>query len=245
MKLRLMSMIVLSTVLMTMFAVITEGLLPDTQTVKGSFLEPGVHEGKVIATMNSGGYTYVQFEENGKKPWAACPQTDISVGDTIIFSHAAPMKNFYSKTLDRTFASIFFVGRIKVKGRTTGGLPEGHAPVNPVARGKITVEPGSVKKAADGYTVAECYAKKSALKGNVVKVRGRVVKFIPKIMGKNWVHIRDGTGQKGSNDLTITTKETVQVGDLILVTGTIVYDKDFGAGYLYPVIIEDASIVVE
>lgn len=240
MKLKLLSIIVLS-----MAVVTVEGLLPDTQTGKSSLLEPGSHKGKVIATMNSGGYTYVQFAENGKELWAACPQTEISVGDSITFSHAAPMKKFYSKTLDRTFESIFFVGRIKVKGREAEGLPKGHVPVNPVARKKITVEPGSVKKAQDGYTIAECYAKKDVLNGKVVKVRGRVVKFSPKIMGKNWLHIRDGTGEQGANDLTITTKESVQVGDLVLVTGKIVYDKNFGAGYRYPVIIEDASIAVE
>ena len=86
---------------------------------------------------------------------------------------------------------------------------------------------------------------KDSLKGKKVNVRGKVVKFASQIMEKNWIHIRDGTGKEGSNDLTATSAETVNVGDVVLVSGEIAYNKDFGAGYVYPVIIEDASITVE
>jgi hypothetical protein len=214
---------------------------------KGAFLEAGAHRGKVISTMNSGGYTYIEFEENGKKLWVACSETKVSVGDTIEFSKAAPMRNFYSRTLKRTFKTILFVNRITVTGSKGAKprLPEGHGPVDRESGKKITVEPGSVKKAEKGYTVAECYAKKDSLAGKNVTVRGKVVKFTAKIMGRNWVHIRDGSGEEGSNDLTVTTKDTAAVGDLVLVTGKIAYDKDFGAGYVYKVIIEDASVIVE
>lgn len=217
-----------------------------------SSLEPDTHKGKVIGTMDSGGYTYVEFEENGEKLWAATMQFKVSVGDIIEFSKAAPMKNFYSKTLNRTFALVLFVNHIKVQGSTPGStpgksiaLPEGHVPIGKKSSPPITVEPGSVKKAQDGFTVAECYAGKDSLAGKTVRVRGRVVKFTPRIMETNWIHLQDGTGEKGSNDLTVTSKETVKVGDLVLVSGKIAYNRNFGAGYIYPVIIEDAAVTVE
>ena len=63
------------------------------------------------------------------------------------------------------------------------------------------------------------------------------------IMGKNWLHLRDGSGAAGKdNDITITTSDEAAVGDVVLVKGTVRVDKDFGAGYAYPVIIEDAKL---
>ena len=222
---------------------------------KKNFLEKGGHRGSVISTMNSGGYTYIEFDENGKKLWAACRQANVSVGDTIEFGRALPMKNFHSRTLKRTWEDILFVSRVTVVdaagGKAAEGtgkpaqLPMGHVPVGPKAPKIITVEPGSVKKAENGFTVEECYSKKNSLTGKRVAVRGKVVKFSTGIMKRNWVHIRDGSGKAGSNDLTVTSKDTVQVGDVILVNGTIAYNKDFGAGYLFPVIIEDASLTIE
>jgi hypothetical protein len=208
-----------------------------------------IHKGKVIATMDSGGYTYIEFEENGKNSWVATKPLKVSAGDTIEFANAITMKDFTSKTLNKTFAWIFFAGYVTVEGKQPAqenkNLPAGHAPVDKKTKARVTVEPGSVKKAANGYTVAQCYSMKDGLNGKRIDVRGRVVKFAANIMGKNWVHIQDGTGEKGSNDLTVTTGQVVNIGDLVLVTGKIVYDKDFGAGYSYRVIIEDAAVVVE
>ena len=86
---------------------------------------------------------------------------------------------------------------------------------------------------------------RTELSGKTVSVRGKVVKFSPKIMGKNWVHLKDGTGESGSDDLTITTAASVKVGDTVLVRGVVATDKDFGFGYRYELLVEDASITVE
>jgi hypothetical protein len=102
-----------------------------------------------------------------------------------------------------------------------------------------------IQKAKGGYTVEELYAKKDKLNGKKVSVRGKVVKFSPGIMGRNWIHLQDGTGKQGTNDMTVTTNQTAAVGDTALVTGTLVTNKDFGAGYKYAVIIEDATVKVE
>ena len=99
-----------------------------------------------------------------------------------------------------------------------------------------------MKKAESGKTIAEIFAEKTSLENKNVKVRGKVIKFSPEIMGKNWIHIQDGTGSEGMNDLTVTTANSVKLGDIILVEGTLVLNKDFGYGYNYDVIIEDAQI---
>jgi hypothetical protein len=96
---------------------------------------------------------------------------------------------------------------------------------------------------ADARTVAEVFAQRTALKEKPVTIRGKVVKYNEGIMGRNWIHIRDGSGTAGKdNDLTVTTTEKASVGDVVLVTGTVRVEKDFGAGYSYPVIIEDAKL---
>ena len=91
-------------------------------------------------------------------------------------------------------------------------------------------------------TIAALYKQKTQLVGKSVSVRGKVVKVNNSIMGRNWVHLQDGTGDKSTNDLTVTSNQTAAVGDQITITGKVVIDKDFGAGYAYPVLVEEASI---
>ena len=111
------------------------------------------------------------------------------------------------------------------------------------SEGQIDV--GKVQRAEDGKTVAEIFAGKEDLAGKQVLVRGKVVKFLPQIMGKNWLHLQDGSGSEGTNDLTVTTTGLAEVGDLVLVNGTVSVNRDFGYGYSYEVLLEDAEITVE
>lgn len=105
-----------------------------------------------------------------------------------------------------------------------------------------SVKKGSITKAKGGYTVAELYAKKAQLNGKKVSVRGKVVKVNPQIMGKNWLHLQDGTGAPGTNDITITTSQNATMGDVVTATCTMAVNKDFGAGYKYDVILENCTL---
>lgn len=96
--------------------------------------------------------------------------------------------------------------------------------------------------AAEQKTVAALFAEKAKLSGHEVQVKGKVVKVNNGVMNRNFLHIQDGTGKQGSNDITVTSDETANVGDEVIVTGTIAVDKDFGAGYTYPLLIEKAKI---
>ncbi|MBP2688102.1 MAG: hypothetical protein H6Q83_289 [Deltaproteobacteria bacterium] len=128
-------------------------------------------------------------------------------------------------------------GALAFENKAGGGSEGAKAPASP--------EPIKVGKAkgADAYSVSETYEKAGTLDKKTVVVRGKVVKVSRGIMGKNWVHLRDGSGTAGKdNDITVTTGDKVAVGDVVTAKGTVRVDKDFGAGYAYPVIVEDAKL---
>ena len=121
-------------------------------------------------------------------------------------------------------------------------MPTNH----PIAEPGEEVDLSGIAKAEGGKTVAEVFAEKDALAGKTVTVRGKVVKVNGGIMGKNWLHVRDGSGAEGTNDLTVTTAgELPALGATVVVTGPVTLDKDFGMGYAYDVIVEDAEVKVE
>ncbi len=97
----------------------------------------------------------------------------------------------------------------------------------------------------NSYTVGELFIKGETLDGQIIRIRGQVVKFSPAIMGRNFIHLQDGSGDPGNNshNLVITSDATAQVGDVITIEGVLAANRDFGAGYVYPVIIEQSRVV--
>jgi hypothetical protein len=91
-------------------------------------------------------------------------------------------------------------------------------------------------------TVETLYAKKDQLSGKRIQISGKVVKVNNGIMGKNFFHLQDGSGKSPANDLTVTTQDVVKVGDQVTVTGLVTVNRDFGAGYSYPLILEEATV---
>ena len=214
----------------------------------------GAISGKVVETMNAASYTYVLIDTGAKKSWVAAPQFAVKVGDTAAIADAMPMKNYQSKTLNRTFDVVYFTGNISVNGApaapsttapiaapSTAALPPGQRTMPAKTAPDLT----GIKRAENGQTVAEVITGKTKFAGRPIAIRARVVKYNAQILGQNWLHIRDGSGAPGTNDLTVTTTATAKVGDLVLVTGKLGTDRDFGSGYKYPLIIEDATVVVQ
>jgi hypothetical protein len=217
--------------------------------------------GKVLETMDAGGYTYVQVDDGVNKIWAAGPQAQVAKGDKVTLPQGMPMKNYHSASLNRDFDVVYFVEYIqrgdgpapmaKAPAPAAGGtaetpkLPEGMHPTMDAAQSakEAGVNFKDLKKA--GQTVAEVFAGQKALAGKEVAVRGKVVKFNAQIMGRNWIHLQDGTGTDGTNDLTITTSDLAKVGDTVLAKGKVVLDRDFGMGYKYAVLVEEAKVTVE
>jgi len=202
--------------------------------------------GPVVETMDSGGYTYVLVDAGDKKVWAAAPVFKVGVGDTVSFVPDMPMTNYHSNSLDRTFDVVYFTAFISLNGQEPSSAalsPHATTPSQAQPPAAAAMDFSGIAKAKDGKTVGEVFDGKSGLAGKSVSVRGKVVKYTGGVMGKNWIHLQDGTkSASGANDLTVTTAGSAAVGDTVLVKGVVVLDQDFGYGYKYEVLVEDASI---
>lgn len=222
---------------------------PAQNTTSSAAAYPSGFCGKVVDTTNTSGYTYVQVDTGSNKLWAVTTQFPVKLGDNVTVGPGMPMDNYHSKSLNRDFDMVYFTGSISVNGTGAGAmpvLPPGHPPLTAPAPSPALDFTG-IKKAEGGKTIKEIYAAKARLAGKTVSVRGKVVKYNAMILGKNWLHIQDGSGSadKGDNDLTVTTTTPAAPGDTVLVTGNVSTNRDFGAGYKYNVIIEDAKVTVE
>ena len=224
----------------------------------GGGQEAGGLKGSVLETMESGGYSYMLLDTKGGKKWAAVVKTAVKVGQEITVANPSLMKDFNSKTLDRTFEEIYF-GQLAGAGESHGGgagggaMPAGHPSMG--GGGKKTsgtrkqplMDVGDDLKKAEGpggRTVAEVFGGSKDLGDKKVSIRAKVVKINRGILGSNWLHLQDGSGSAadGTHDLTVTSKMDAKQGEVVLVTGTVRLDKDFGAGYKYAVIVVDAEI---
>jgi len=206
--------------------------------------------GKVLETMDAGNYTYVRVDTKDGEIWAAATRFDVEVGDTVVVPLVMPMENFHSDSLDRTFPVVYFTSQILKEGESASpAMPSGHPPVGgAMAASHDTPTVVEVIEPADGgVTVNQIWTETDALAGTPVTLRGQVVKFNGGILGTNWIHLQDGTGsaENGDNDITVTTLGTASVGDVVTVTGTLVTDQDFGAGYTYKVLVKDAELVAD
>ena len=243
---------------------VATGTAPATQPTLGA--AAGGLKGKVLEKIDAASYSYLRLQTDKGETWAAVPQTATPVGAEVVVEGGMDMNGFESKSLNRKFDKIVFgqLGGGPGPGATKeqidkaaaatgtppndllavgGALPPGHPPMGPAASvGSVKVEKATGPNAK---TVAEVWAEKAKLKEAKVTVKGKVVKLNAGILGKTWLHLRDGSGtdEAKDNDLTITVKETTAVvGDVVTIEGAVQVDKDFGAGYQYPVIVEDASI---
>ena len=236
--------------------------------------EPSVLKGTVAETMDSGGYTYILLQNGEAKIWVATSVIPVKVGMPITLEAGMIMTNFESKSLNRTFDQIVFSSGLAEDHSGHNHAPgEGHSmdpqpsaandPIAALAKGgwktkgsteTPQTEPSQPEESAtkvdkaqgeNSYTVAELFANASSLSQKPVRIRGKVVKTMSQILGKNWIHIQDGTGDpdKKDNDIVVTSQDMPKKGEVVTMVGTLYTNKDFGAGYSYPVIIEEASIV--
>ena len=243
-------------------------------------------QGKVLETMNAGGYTYLQLDSQKGKVWVAIPETKVNVGEEVSSAPGMVMRDFASKTLKRNFESIVFspgLGAVAATAKVataeqaaqkqtgssnfsdalaaeansdaSGTAHSGQAEEGPVMGQNSS--PGSagavvpsaavkVEKASgdNGYSVGEIFTQATALDGKTVRVRAKIVKNSRMIMGKNWLHLQDGSGDpaKNQHDLVATTTEEATEGDVVTVQGIVAADRDFGAGYHYQVLLENAKV---
>jgi hypothetical protein len=199
-----------------------------------------VYQGQVLEVKDVESYTYLRLKTKEGEVWAAVRTAPVKPGDKVTIDNVTVMNNFESKSLNKTFPTIVFG---KLAGAGNGqGLPPGHPSTSPVVSAEVIKVPKAV--GANAQTVEAVNARRAELKDQVVLVRGKVVKYAPGIMGKNWIHLRDGTGSaaNNTNDIVVTTTSETKTGDIVTARGTVRTDKDFGSGYSYKVLIEEATL---
>jgi len=225
-----------------------------------------VVKGTIIEFQDVKDYTYLHLKDSTGDIWVAIPKTPVETGKEIELSNVIVMKDFQSKTLDKTFDVILFAlpsngqaGSMpsgKMPGKTMSGMPPGMmtgsmpqkstSNAMGASQPKIIFKDIKLSKATgkNAYNIEEVYSQKKELSKKTVTVRAKVVKFLPGVMGKNWLHIQDGTGsaEAETHDITVSTLDNTKVGDEVIVHGTLEIDKDFGSMHSFAVIIEDASL---
>jgi hypothetical protein len=203
---------------------------------------PGEVNAFIVSEVIQGSqYTYLQVNENGASKWMAVVRQEVNAGDKYYYDSGLEMKNFHSKELDRTFEIIYFVNKISKTQLTENLLSQapGHTGKVDVAK-QINVQ---IEKEDGELTIGQIFGNPSAYADKEVELRGVVVKVNQQIMGKNWIHLQDGTGNEGNFDLTVTTQDMAAVNDQVTFKGKIVLNKDFGAGYKYDILMEEGTLL--
>ncbi len=217
--------------------------------------DQSVLKGEVLEVQDAGAYTYLRLRTVTGEIWAAVSKAPVRKGSEVTIFDAMEMQDFESKSLDRTFPTIFFgtVGVAAVAepldAATVAQMPAGHPDLSQIhaghpKTGDVPVTKVSKAEGATGRTIAEVNADRLALKDLQVTIRATVVKVTANVMGTNWVHLQDGSGSAAdsSNDLLVTSKDEPNVGDIVVAVGVVKTDVDFGAGYSYAVLVANASL---
>ncbi len=215
------------------------------QSTSQQAMEAPVHrvlEGQVMEFMDASRYTYVKLQQDDNEIWIALPQTNLEKGETIYYVSGIEMHSFESEELDKVFDTLYLVGAF---GKTPNFVNESQSrPEIDMHGGKS--EPLSERIAAPkgGTSLADLFENPDKFNEKIVLVKGKCVKVNRNIMGKNWVHLQDGEldGEGQPLDLTITTQEEIPLGAIVSLEGIIKVDRDFGSGYKYDLIMEDALL---
>lgn len=196
-----------------------------------------LHTVVVKEVIQTSGYSYLKVIEGDKTEWLAIVKIPAKAGETYTYDDAAPMKNFTSKELKRTFEEVIFVAKLTLvtdsdKKKLTTNNKSSSERNNLQKKSPVKID----------ATIEKLYENKNYYSDKTVVIKGKITKRTPNIMGKTWIHIEDGTSFSGKYDLTATTEDEIKVGDNVSIEGIISIDKDFGSGYFFEVIMENVTI---
>lgn len=202
--------------------------------------------GTLLEHIAASPYVYMRLNTANGDVWAAVLEAPLTIGAQVTVYNALPMEKFESKTLNRTFDQIYF-GSLDAPGSAPSGMAgNASAPTSVGTSQAVDAQVGTVEKAsgANARTIGELWAQQGGLSDKTVSIRGVVVKYNAGVMGKNWIHLQDGSGDaaKGTHDITVTSMDAAALGATVTITGTVRVNRDFGAGYMYALIVEDAKV---
>ena len=199
----------------------------------------GVHQVTANEILQADRYTYLNVTEGGHKFWIATSKTEATKGQTYLYKGGLMKTNFESIEFKRTFDTIYLVSNIISATDHPGGNLAGAQ--NELSGAQSPNVSSEMPIAKDAIKLSELINNKAKYEGKVVTISGECVKVNNGIMGKNWIHIQDGSKENGKAlDLTVTTSLNIAVGSKVALSGQIFLNKDFGAGYRYDIIMEEA-----
>lgn len=202
-----------------------------------------VHEVEVKDVLQAERYTYLEVEEDGEEYWIAVGKIEAEKGERYYYTGGLLKRNFYSRDFDRNFETIYLVSRItpaRGASRENGGsaLDQAMSKMNQPQIKEVEVE-----VPADAVALDDLFSDPAKYEGQTIQVRGQVMKVNNQIMNRNWVHLQDGSTMEGEKiDLTVTTDVMIPVGAVVTMQGVIALNQDFGAGYRYDIIMQEASL---
>jgi hypothetical protein len=200
----------------------------------------------VLEVQQVNSYTYLYVKENDNERWLAIPSMDAKIGEVYYYKGGMEMTDFNSKELNKTFESVIFLASINKNPIDDEKTVFQHASnIDSTKTSNSTVEKLTlvIKPVDGGISIAELIKNKKSYESKTVRIKGKVTKFNPQVMRKNWVHLQDGTEYNGIFDLTLTTNAEVKVGDIVTLEGELFLDRDFGYGYFYNLIVENAILL--
>ncbi|MCC6817223.1 MAG: SH3-like domain-containing protein [Saprospiraceae bacterium] len=180
-------------------------------------------------------YTYILAQENDQEFWVAVPRQEIKQNEMYLYQDPLLKTNFYSQEFNKNFDKIYLVSSIIAATQHPGSVSNEAETGNPINQ-NAQADPNAI-------ALKDLFSSKDKYAGKSITVSGKIVKANLNIMGRNWYHIQDNTKADGKNlDLTITSNAQVNVGDVVNFTGIIAVQKDFGSGYKYNIIMEQANL---
>ncbi len=180
-------------------------------------------------------YSYMNVRENDDEYWIATMKGDFKINATYEYHEGLEKTDYNSTELSRTFDRIVLVSELMEAGS------EGHNHAETLQKNEIKIDKTEKIALPKGSTpIKSIVSNPKNFKNKSIEITGRVVKVNPGIMDRNWIHIYDGTN--GDYDFVCTSNQDIPVGHLITLKGTIVLNKDFGAGYTYEILMENAQV---
>ena len=226
-----------------------------------SFVPPSAaHKVVVKEQIQTSNYTYFRVTEDDSQYWIAGIKMEAKVGETLYYNTSYVMEGFVSTELNRTFNKVLFIQDLSKNpaagiqmgmpsGETQMGTPSGvqmGTPQQQQGDGFNVVDPinrENLEIVEQEISLDELFTNYKKYGDKLVKISGKIIKVNSAIMGTNWIHMSTLVKDLNNYDLTITSNETVKVGDELTIEGKITLNKDFGSGYSFSIMMEDGIVI--
>ncbi len=194
-----------------------------------------IHHVKVIEAQSGDRYSYLRVHDGNRKYWITSWKVDAHPGDDLYFQSGILKVNMFSKALNKQLDTMYMVSRIAKSPEELSQMVQPDQKDTPGNSSASSPLPKDIKI----VKIADLNAHPDQYEGKFVTVMGKSVKVNNHILGKNWIHIQSPNG----DDIAITTQDEIEVGQPCTFTGKVYKDMDFGSGYRFNVIIQEAKLL--